>query len=536
MNKQPATYQLPFVFILCLALGTNLSAQKRALAKPLNFLRPTDSYQYEKSSIKEKEKSPWIVVCDREQAQTFDRVTRAGDLILPKEELKFKDWFYVSDEKDCCIRIFKGKINATTFKIERDYIDYGWIEKKNMLLWTSSLMDENTKVRLKVFSIHSPADIEEMVQTGENQRIKMYNSPYTSTIEDEAEPYQIYFVFKKTGNKYLLGKKIDINPKLNIEELVGWVEQRKLEAWNTNILIEPNFEVVAFLERQNNPEFEFMAYASAIDAKLHSEMGNRNERKAIWTNDPAAQANSQFSTDQRRFAGGVIRFPVLSYESQQPYFASGLIGQLVAETNHSKHPENFAPAAADVLFRQSGTDLSSRLSAETLESIINNRYRIYTEVFIPKKIRGAVYPTYSLVLFMSERQLQDYINLLDLLSIDLMRPEEDLRKGLHRSLTALVKAYTTYTSLPEDYRIEDLKAAMQGISKSNIEIDAQKSFVIEDVLSSRKVSLPQVRTFATEMVKQVTPLKVILQEGKKQNFNNTSRGTTYFWIPIEYTF
>lgn len=816
----------PLTFVLLFFLfGGTIDAQKRALGKPQIFERPLQTESFYLSPTKEKIKAPWIVICDREGAQTFANLSKTGVLENPKEKLKFKNWFYVSEEKDQHIRLFKGQVNSASLKVEGATKDYGWIHKKDVLLWTSGLVDAKTRIDLKAFLLNKASEVKRIMQLDKKEIVKIYKGPETGETIGNKTIYEFYFVFKKEGDKYLLSKNVNINPQHNIEDLIGWVRQGRIEAWNTRICLEPNFEEPAFLERKDNTDFQLIAYGDEASAISHSESGRLDNSQAIWKNDPVTLKPTDLASDGKRFKGGVVRFPMLSNRKKSGYFRSGVIGELdikytntktdklpevdwslimqsvqdkevarrnfdilfviegtksmswyketiakaikeasqefvgvpnvrygvavyrdtpekaenklfdikkmhssvdtitefvsniefarwrdndnyaamyyginqamiesnmndqhtnvvyvfgnnadlkaersrkgadecflqtdvvaakladfnahvigiqcknadregayfiknmrslmlesanvqfrayngisdvmsdlqvanpeLTDDNKLKNGANigmiispnsgssmsekdivtntsaaakniydfvegfwqniskimedgasveeisagpFAPAAARIMFDIVEEGKKRGITQRDLEKIAKDKYKLYTEVFIPKRINGADYDVCSQVLFMPENDLEDYIDVLDQLAIDLMKPEDELRKGLHRALVTLVEQYTGSKTIGKEYSTEDLRALMQGVTKEGIKKSEGRDFAIENVLSEKRMPIQDVRNFSTSMVSKARTLKRISKKGKKHEFSYTSENNTYFWIPVEYTF
>lgn len=822
MNLYP---QLFFLILFSILINES-SAQKTALGKPKSFERPVLRYDDEDKStpypIESKENAPWIVICDQKGVKTYERVNSSDRLETPKKGLEFREWFYVSDETPNHIRIFKGTINPTTFRMSKDAQDYGWVNKKDMLLWTSSLTDEVTKIDLKAFLLNKASDVEEIFKSKKKEIVKIYSGPHTTETLEDKHIYEFYFVFKKEGNRYLLSKNVNINPSHHADDLIGWVEQGRLELWNTRICMEPNFEEEAFKERKLNPNFHLIAYGDPGSAISHSETGKRIDSKAIWSNDPATLAPSSLASDERRFEGGVIRFPMLSEVRRSAYFRTGLIGKLLlkdktsipepdwasitkliekremglhrnfdvlfviegtksmanyktaiaeaikkvsqqfvnvpnvrygvavfrdtpekpdnklfdirpmhsnvnksvkfvskiefarwhdndnysalyyginqaiiesnmndqhtnivfvmgnnadlksersrkevdecyiktdelasklanlnahivaiqcknqnregdyfaknirtvmletanmqyntynqisstlpditvkapeltddnqlknganigmilsppknssmteqeiidkAETAAKKiyeyvdvfwkdinklvgngtslkniDPENFSSPAANILFNVVDKSKKRGITQENLEKITKEKYQLYTEVYIPKRIKGAEYDTYSQVVFMPERDLEHYVEMLESLSAALMRPADEIRQALHDSLADLVKQYTGHKSVPRDFKINELRAVMQGISLEGLKVNKRRDFAIENVLNEKKMPIKKVIEFSNAIVEKGKKLREINTQGKSYEFSYSSEDNTYFWIPIEYTF
>ena len=188
--------------------GTTLFAQKKALGVPKYFQRPLDAEGYFLRDTKEKIKAPWIVICDREDAQTYTTINKDGSEANPKEKLKFKDWFYVSDENQTHIRIFKGNVNTASLKVEGTARDFGWIAKESILLWTSGLEDSKTKIASKAFLLNKAEEVKKIMKLEKKEIVKIFKGPETGEVIGDKSIYEFYFVMKKEGGKFLLSKNL----------------------------------------------------------------------------------------------------------------------------------------------------------------------------------------------------------------------------------------------------------------------------------------------------------------------------------------
>jgi len=131
-----------FTTLFFLLSITCLDAQKKVLGKPVAFENPAldvviDDQGNLLKDTKEKERDiPWIVICDRiEATQTYAKPTTNSDEVT---KINFKDWFYVTGEEGDWVRLATAKLSTGT-KIDGKPDNLGWIEKKNLLLWTTGL-------------------------------------------------------------------------------------------------------------------------------------------------------------------------------------------------------------------------------------------------------------------------------------------------------------------------------------------------------------------------------------------------------------
>jgi len=256
-----------------------LYAQKRVLGKPVKFKNPVDKEGFQTSNTREKDKnSPWVAIADR-STMTYKSPNTKSEKAA---DVKFKESFYVTEEKGSWVRIAKAKLSSGT-KVEGKAKDYGWIEKSKILLWTTGLTDEKTKINKKAFLLNSKADIKRILKLKKKEIVSIYQGPETGETIGEKTIYEFYFVFKKENDRYLLSKEVGL---VNGEDLIGWVLQDRLEECNTRICLEPNFRDSAYLERQENDQFRLCAYQEETAANKHAEDGTITLNKVEWDNDP----------------------------------------------------------------------------------------------------------------------------------------------------------------------------------------------------------------------------------------------------------
>jgi len=322
-------------FFLIIVLGIfyqTIFAQnfKKVVGRPIVFSQPLANIDGASVSTKEKENSiPWVVICDRssdDNTRTYNSPN--GEV---RENIQFKDWFYVLEEEGVWIRIGKAKISSGT-KISGDVRDYGWIEKKNMLLWTSGLLDASTRIHKKAFLLNKKKEIIKILTQRKKEIVEIFKGPDTGEKIGEKTIYEFYFVLKEEGNKVLLSKEARLSPNSTTDwegDLVGWVRGARATQWNTRICLEPNFKQSAFEERRDNPDFRLRAYPGVEYANNHAT--DKKISNVEWDNDPVIIDASRLAKDDpRRFGGGVVRFPMFS--SSLHSFETGVIGEIKVGT------------------------------------------------------------------------------------------------------------------------------------------------------------------------------------------------------------
>ncbi len=357
------------------------------MGKPVKFDRPidygaeADRVRFQNAKGKYSKEKPWIVVSDRDNNPTYAKPDEGSEEMAT---LNFKDYFYVVDEKDEWIHIIKARTSG--LKISKMNKDYGWVPKSKMLLWTSGLIDETTRIHKKAFLLNKVQDIERILREDSKDFAKIYSGPFTNKIAEKKTIYEFYFVYKKENDRYLLAKESLVSSSRVENVIVGWVTRRKASDWNTRIALEPNFDQVAFEERQGNPDLRVIGFTDLGGSDGFARTGNIVNEKKAWDNDPIKIESSKLaSANPRRFKGSVVRFPMLQNYPQS--FASGAIGEIqtksmkdvvnkVSEVNFSGIVEGVKESSAsrdnyNVFFMVEGTRQLNKYKQSILNTMEN---------------------------------------------------------------------------------------------------------------------------------------------------------------------
>lgn len=335
---------LQFIFIFFI-FTLNLFSQKeirvkKILGKPIRFENPlgfNDLRQINEfiNQRGKRSKNSWIVISDRADNIVYDEPD--GEPLDFK--LKFKDYFYVIDEKKEWIRIAKiSKPKPRKLKVKKNslVLDYGWIQKSKMLLWTKGLVNPTSRIHQKAFLLNRAIDLKRLTdrkQSVKKNRAKIYKHPFKSNTAEERNIYEFYFILKKDEHRVLIGTEASLSTYRLDEIIVGWVNSNRLEEWNTRIALEPNFTKEAFEERKSDLNKRLIGYADEEGAKFHAIRGIPYEGHVHWDNDPVKLSHEKLGSDEwtsNRFKGTVIRFPLFGKFGE--YYRSGVIGNINVKT------------------------------------------------------------------------------------------------------------------------------------------------------------------------------------------------------------
>ena len=243
---------------------------------PKKYLVPIEDYNLKHSETRINGK-PWEVFSDRQYNRTY---------ILPGNSRVFKtlDYFgkyYVIEENDKYVRI----CTTAVFERQEDIgeLDFGWIEKENMLLWTHCLIDEVNFADKKAIMINTPQTNHHFIKTDHNE-----------------SNFIIYYIFKEKSGLYLLSKKPRIpgNKANIIDEFIGWIPEDDIIILKNNLFTESNWENDAVKEREDL-NFRAQIYYEKSTAKKITK-GKKAEVEYVWSEQNTERANGQ-----------QLRYPVL---------------------------------------------------------------------------------------------------------------------------------------------------------------------------------------------------------------------------------
>jgi hypothetical protein len=332
------------IYLLILFYSTSLAwlgAQNyKAKEAPMKFIEPTyyenevsmANFMYDKGP-ENKEKIWWFVVADRDQVKTYEKPDASS---AQKGTLTFLKYYYVVDEEEKWIKIVEGPQPKSNGKWSSPIKEKGWVSKDDVLLWQGSLKSEGANIHMKGFILNKLSNISKILEEGSKDFANVYNSPTSNVVSKQLRFYDLYFIYKIENGRMLLGKDYFLSRNETKENLVGWVEESKVDKWYTRIALEPNFDEAAYMERKSKKENNrVVGFKKAGNAIAYLRSGNIKQDQVVWDNDPVLEKFEYLSPENpRRYKGGVYRFPLLNLDNvaNKKYFESGTIGQVTTKT------------------------------------------------------------------------------------------------------------------------------------------------------------------------------------------------------------
>jgi len=329
-----------FLLFSLLLVNIDLLAQRKVLSIPVAFKEPLDLGVGVIPDTRAKDKeTPWLVVSDREDNKVYSEPSENSAVA---STINFREAFYVVEEKGDWIQLVNADV-VGNLKIpeSKPVTVLGWVQKKNMLLWTSGLLNQFTRIHQKVCLLNRADAADEIDDRME--KVDVYKGPTSGQIAGEIKIYSFYFILKKEGDRYLLCEEDAFN-KRYLDKIIGWVKRTRCAEWNTRIALEPNFEKEASDERRLTPAFQLHGYNDREAARMYGQTGDPTPisgTKLLWDQDPVRlDANDKLlaRTNSRRYIGQRLRFPVLAPEQSAlnlDVFRTGVLGSIKVKRDGS---------------------------------------------------------------------------------------------------------------------------------------------------------------------------------------------------------
>lgn len=269
-------------FVLLSLVSLQVRAQylgKSPMRRPLKYEKPTYTTQSTTGLEEKRGNNTWNVWIDREGV-----TTSSGQRPV------FLDKFFVVEEKEDQVHIVKDddSYNIVTNTFIKEPVDFGWVDKKLLILWKTALYDEKTKFRIKILTITDPSVMSKRLEEIRNgsKMLAFYNSPVTRTTNsNETSLFQVFYVFKQESGRYLISKVVDLQNASAGYFILGWVDKSMVQAWGQRQTLEPNKNVEAAGERKRN-NIRTSVFANKSDADNYLKEGSGTT--AFWNDDKYA--------------------------------------------------------------------------------------------------------------------------------------------------------------------------------------------------------------------------------------------------------
>ena len=233
-------------FLFCGFILYPASGQKTALKQPECLLNPGKEVKIDQiistqCSPQKGKVIPWIVFSNR------------GD--------DFGRKYFVVGENLTHFHICSGTgVNGLSILNPKDK---GFRPKSEFLFHFSADFTVDALIHRKCVVLNSQGLIDSICKgLIDESRIPVYADPYVRNMQNYTDAYgniiprflplySIYFIYQGENDRYLLGRdyKFEINRPFG-DQIIGWVDARRVFDYNNRLCFEPNFEAAAVRQRR----------------------------------------------------------------------------------------------------------------------------------------------------------------------------------------------------------------------------------------------------------------------------------------------
>ena len=232
----------------------------------------------------------WYVYSDRDGNATYEDPENTNKV---KYTLSFMEKCYVIEESGQFVRLANG---TQSNNILKNASDYGWIHKRNLILYPLSIVSNN-EITVKGLIINVVDELAEDFTKSKNPKVEVYKDPNLTLLSStEIRFFNIFYIYKILKDAVLIGKQHDVQAKGGKEVILGWVPKSKVFLWNNRVALEPNWHEQASLERKGN-NTRLSVFNSKRAAQIYKEGRLVNEDHIIMNwNDPGMKRSDGYAS------------------------------------------------------------------------------------------------------------------------------------------------------------------------------------------------------------------------------------------------
>lgn len=285
-----------------------------------SILKPPYGQDGRKSGL-----SYWVVFSDRENNTAY--MTPDGK--TPCGALKFGERLYVAEIQNGYALVFYDPKNDYP-RISANHQSKGWVPMTNLLLWDKGLSDEIGISQKAVIC----ADLDKKGNIKDDEERQRYSSPTASKGLALPTDMTFYYILKKSGTRYLLGKNARINSGA---DLFGWVEESSFVPWNSRTCLEPTWDIddvqyftSKYVQWKIYPQREKMTGDAPCQQVFSTQKRDRKEKT------PQYEEEYQYRTMPVAY----LRYPILNGGDDQTYYCTtfGTLGKGNPNASSKKTP------------------------------------------------------------------------------------------------------------------------------------------------------------------------------------------------------
>jgi hypothetical protein len=290
---------------LCAGLFAAPAPQQVVMPFPSKYNEVWNENDLTPQSNENRNRDNWVVYSAIAGVSTYQRPSLSSPKALT---LGYMDFFFVAEEQGEFVHLFKDE-RIDFNKLSTSAQDYGWAQKKDLLIWRSGLVTRDLHIYRKALVVNTVESIADS-KFQDLKVLKFRQGPGNDAAftEYQSRMFEYYYVFKTAtdadGNTwYLIASTNMVTSYRNRTKILGWADKQRLIDWDSRLAVEPNWDPAAIQERREQktrPVVFFTNRESAVDyGRLGREAG---DSLRIWDRDSARE----------RAVGDLPRFPVLA--------------------------------------------------------------------------------------------------------------------------------------------------------------------------------------------------------------------------------
>ena len=234
--------------VLCLILcAIYAQAQTPILRLTNDKTRPIDGNIDYDALIGNNKGRLWIVYSDRSNNSTYTEPDENANI---KQSINYLDWFYVIAEKGSYLHLAQGDLDQSEGSLG-NLKDYGWVSKRKVVMHPYCLQSKS-KISKKAILLNNIDTVSKVDFAKTSNSVQLYNHPEITKGKQTGEVrlFEVFYVYKVNTNAVLIGKTSYNDDPLNaVNNLIGWVDRRKVIFWDNRVAVEPNWQEAALVER-----------------------------------------------------------------------------------------------------------------------------------------------------------------------------------------------------------------------------------------------------------------------------------------------
>ncbi len=260
----------------------------------------------------------WEVYSDRSDNPLYS----GPEAINAKGKAGFLEPFFVTNVKGEFLQVYTDPTPDKEGFLSKSAVERGWIKKSKALLWRVGLTDrKNSAYRhLQLLTLSENDLFQSASGTGSSRNgIQVFRSPDLRDIMTmRTNPNEIYYVFKKEGEAWLIGKDRRIPEDTVANGLIlGWVPEDQCYILNSRTWLTPAPPVTGSSGKDSlmGPRL-FLTYEKAM---TYQSTGRFEHRFVTWEDHPDEHDSSWTCFPLVNDKEGVFQVKIIGDDFQNAY-------------------------------------------------------------------------------------------------------------------------------------------------------------------------------------------------------------------------